>query len=298
MTFDELVIVTVNGISFGFLLFLVAVGLSLVFGVMGILNLAHGAFFMLGAYLAYEFGGAAALSLPLFILVMIGSGLVTAAIAAVLEAALFRRIYYREHLEILVFAFALIFVAEGAVRLQWGPNPLIMSYPEGFASSVSIFGAPVPEWSLLIIVAGLVILAGLAFLLFRTRIGYVIRAVAEDSHMAGALGLNVGLVFTGVFALGALLAAIGGSLVAPTLALTPQLGLLFLVQAFAVVVVGGLDSIPGSLVAAIILGLANSFLVFTFSGWAPYSFYLGLIVVLLLRPQGILGSRELTKQVG
>jgi len=298
MSSSEFVSAIVNGLAFGFLLFLIAVGLSLVFGVMGILNLAHGAFFMLGAYFAYAFAGADSTPLWLFVPVMLGSGLVTAAIAAVLERVLFSRMYHREHLELLVFMFALIFVGEGLVRLQWGPNPIVMTYPEGFSGSVGVFGARVPQYSFLVIVAGLAVLAALGYVLARTGAGYIIRAVAEDSMMARALGLNVALVWTSVFALGALLAGIGGTLVTPYQALSPQLGLAFLVQAFAVVVVGGLDSIAGTLVAAILLGLTNSFLVVTFSEWAPYSFYLGLIVVLLVRPQGLLGSKDLARQVG
>lgn len=298
MSADEFIVAVVNGVSYGFLLFLIAAGLSLVFGVLGVLNFAHGGFFMVGAFLGYQIGGAAALSPALFILVVVGAGLVTAAIAAVVEVVLFRPMYHRDHLDWLLMTFSLSLLAEGAVREIWGVNPLTVSFPEGWGGAFDVFGATVPQYSFFVIIVGLVILAGLTLLLYRTRLGKVIRAVAEDRWMAQALGINVRLVFTGVFALGLLLAGMAGAMVAPTQALTPQLGIFFLIQAFAVVIVGGLDSVPGALVAAIMLGLLNSFLVVTYDWLAPYSFYLGLIIVLILRPQGLLGSRELLRRVG
>jgi branched-subunit amino acid ABC-type transport system permease component len=294
---EQFVVALVNGISYGFLLFLIAAGLSLVFGVLGVLNFAHGGFFMIGAFLMFEIGGAASLDPIPFIAVVVAAGILTAAIAVVVEVTLFRPMYARDHLDWLLMTFSLALVAEGLVREIWGVNPVTVSFPEGWDGAFEVLGATVPQYSFFVIIIGLVILAGLTFMLFRTRWGQVIRAVAEDRWMAQALGINVSLVFTAVFGLGLVLAGIAGGMVSPTQALTPQLGLFFLIQAFAVVIVGGLDSVPGALLAAILLGLLNSFLVATADWLAPYSFYLGMIVVLILRPQGLLGSRELLRRV-
>jgi branched-subunit amino acid ABC-type transport system permease component len=230
-------------------------------------------------------------------LVVLAAAALTAVLAMVIEVGLFRPMYARDHLDWLLMTFSLSLVAEGGVREIWGVNPVTVSFPTGWDGAFEVLGAKVPQYSFFIIIVGLVILAGLSLLLFKTRWGQMIRAVSEDRWMAQALGINVNMVFTTVFGLGLLLAGIAGGMVAPTQALTQQLGLFFLIQAFAVVIVGGLDSVPGALVAAIMLGLLNSFLVVTFDWLAPYSFYLGMIVVLILRPQGLLGSRELLKQV-
>jgi branched-chain amino acid transport system permease protein len=297
LTKNEFIVALFNGVSFGFLLFLVAAGLSLVFGVLGVLNFAHGGFFMIGAFVAYQIGGAAPLSPWAFIWVVIASGLVMAVIASVIEIGLFRRMYKRAPFDFLLMTFALTLVAEGAVREIWGVNPLTMTFPRGWGRGFVIFGATVPQYSVFVIIVGVVILGALTLVLLKTRLGKVIRTVAEDRWMAEALGINVRLVFTGVFALGIFLAGVAGAMVGPSQALTPQLGVVFLVQAFAVVIVGGLDSVPGALVASLLLGLLNSFLVVTFYRFAPYSLYLGIIVVLLVRPQGLMGSRELLRRV-
>ncbi len=297
MTRNEFVVALFNGLSYGFLLFMIAAGLSLVFGVLGVLNFAHGGFFMVGAYIGLEIGGAAALSPVAFIAVVLLTGVVMAVIASVVEVTLFRRMYPRADFDFLLLTFALSLVAEGAMREIWGSTPLAMSFPKGWGRGFDIFGATVPQYSVFVILVGLVILGGLSLLLLRTKLGTIIRAVAEDRWMAEALGINVRLVFTGVFALGIFLAGSAGVMVAPTQAVTAQLGALFLVQAFAVVIVGGLDSVPGALVASLLLGLLQSFLVVTYSRAAPYSLYVGIIVVLLLRPQGLLGSRELLRRV-
>lgn len=298
MSRNEFIVALINGLSYGFLLFMVAAGLSLVFGVLGVLNFAHGGFFMVGAFIGLQIGGPAALSPVVFVLVVIASGLVMAAIGAVIEVVLFRRMYSRAHFDFLLLTFAMSLVAEGAVREIWGATPLAMSAPEGWGRAFVIFGATVPQYSVFVIIVGLLMLGGLSLLLFKTQLGKIIRTVAEDRWMAEALGINVRLVFTGVFALGIFLAGAAGVMVAPQQALTAQLGALFLIQAFAVVIVGGLDSVPGALVAALMLGLLQSFLVVTFNQLAPYSLYIGIIVVLLLRPQGLLGSRELLRRVG
>ncbi|MEZ5409816.1 MAG: branched-chain amino acid ABC transporter permease [Acidimicrobiales bacterium] len=297
MTLQEFVVAVVNGVSYGFLLFLIAAGLSLVFGVLGVLNFAHGGFFMLGAFLAYQIGGAAGLPPWRFLLVVAAAGIVTSIVAMVVEVGLFRPMYARDHLDWLLMTFSLSLVAEGAVREIWGVNPVTVSFPDSVDGAFTVLDAKVPQYSVFIIIVGLAVVVGLSLLLFRTRWGQVIQAVAEDRWMAQALGINVNLVFTAVFGLGLVLAGIAGGMVAPTQALTPQLGAFFLIQAFAVVIVGGLDSVPGALIAAILLGLLNSFLVATLSWLAPYSFYLGLIVVLLVRPQGLLGSKELLRRV-
>lgn len=295
MNSQDILLPLFNGFSQGMLLFLVASGLSLVFGVLGVLNFAHAGFFMLGAYVAFDFAGGKELQPVVFMLVVIGAGFVVAFVGVLVEVLLFRRMYQRDHLDFVLLSFGLLLVIEGAVRERWGPNAHSLPQPAHLGGSFILFDVRMPTYSLFVIVVALIVVSGLAYLLVRTPIGRIINAVAEDRWMADALGINVSLVFTGVLALGVFLAGLGGGMVAPYQAIQPTLAALFVVESFAVVTVGGLDSVPGALVAAVLLGWLNSFLVIHYPTVAEFSLYLGMAAVLLIRPQGLLGRKLVTR---
>ena len=279
-----------NGLSQGVLLFLIAAGLSLIFGVLGIINFAHGGFFMLGAYLGFAVAQGRSLPLLPFIAVVIGVGVVIGIFGMLLEGLLYRRIYAREEHYQLIFTFALLLAMQGLTQQFFGPNPYSLPRPESLASAYFIFGAPLPQYSAFLMVLGIAVMIGLWLFLTRTNLGKLIQAVAADRWMASALGVNVSLVFTVVFGIGIFLAGIGGVLVAPTTAVVPSLGVLFIIQAFAVIVIGGMDNVFGAFLAAILLGLFDSFAVVHVPSLAQFTLYVSMILVLLLRPQGLLGA--------
>jgi branched-chain amino acid transport system permease protein len=291
MSSQDLLLPLFNGLSQGMLLFLVAAGLSLVFGILGVLNFAHAGFFMIGAYVADEIARSHVLAPPFFILVVLTSGVIVTAIGVLCEIFLFKPMYQRNELNFLLLSFGLLLAIEGAVRRRYGNDPHSLPQPKYLDSSITILGARIPDYSIFIIIAGVVVVVVLVLLLARTPYGRIINAVAEDRLMAGVLGINVAVVYTAVFALGIFLAGIGGGLIAPYQAIQPGLGALFVVESFVVVVVGGLDSVPGALLAAVLLGWLNSFLVVYQPTIAEFSLYLGMAVVLLVRPQGLLGRR-------
>jgi branched-chain amino acid transport system permease protein len=279
-----------NGLSQGVLLFLIASGLSLVFGVLGVLNFAHGGFFMIGAYIGYTVAQGQQLSIIPFIGLVVGVGVITALLGVLTEVLLFRRIYPRDEIYQLLFTFALLLTIQGLTQQVWGMLPLSLPPPSEMTSAFFIFGAPLPQYFAFIIAIGFVVLIGLWLFLTRTTFGRLIHAVASDRWMASALGVNVSLVFTLVFGIGIFLAGMGGVLVAPTTAVSPGLAVLYIIQAFAVIVVGGMDNVFGGFIAAILLGIFNSFMVVQAQNLAQFTLYAGMILVLLLRPQGLLGA--------
>ncbi len=279
-----------NGLSQGVLLFLIASGLSLIFGVLGVLNFAHGGFFMLGAYFGFTVAQGRQLPLIPFIALVLGIGAIVAVLGMITEVLLFRRIYNREEIYQLLFTFALLLTIQGLTQQVYGLLPYSLPPPETLTGAFFILGAPLPQYFAFIIVVGLLVLIGLWLFLTRTTLGRLIHAVASDRWMASALGVNVSLVFTVVFGIGIFLAGIGGVLVAPTTAVSPSLAVLFIIQAFAVIVIGGMDNVFGAFLAAILLGLFNSFMVVQAQNLAQFTLYVGMILVLLLRPQGLLGT--------
>ncbi len=279
-----------NGLSQGVLLFLVASGLSLIFGVLGVLNFAHGGYFMIGAYLAFTLAQGQSLGLTPFIAIVVGVGIAVGILGILTEVLLFRRIYGREEIYQLLFTFALLLTIQGVVQQIWGLIPNSMPPPADLTSAFFVLGAPWPQYFAFITAVGVIVLLGLWFFLSRTTFGRLVHAVASDRWMASALGVNVALVYTVVFGIGIFLAGIGGALVAPTTAVSPSLAVIFIIQAFAVIVVGGMDNVFGAFLAAILLGLFNSLMVVHLEVLAQFTLYIGMILVLLLRPQGLLGT--------
>lgn len=279
----------IAGLSYGSTLFLVSAGLTLIFGVTRVVNFAHGSLYMIGAYLAYTittqlpatpfgfFGGV--------LLAALGVAIVGAAI----EIVLLRRIYAAPEIFQLVATFGVVLIVQDLVLQIWGPEELFAPRAPGLRGSVEIVGALVPQYSLFVLVVGPAVFALLWWLLKRTRWGIWIRASSQDREMAGALGLNEPWLFTSVFALGAFLAGLAGALQIPRETVNLQMDLSILVEAFVVVVVGGLGSVTGALWAAFLIGLLHAF----GTWWLPQStlvlIFVVMAAVLIVRPYGLLG---------
>src|SRR5215813_10616810 len=281
-----------SGLSVGMFLFLVSVGMSLIFGVTRIVNLAHGSFYMVGAYLMVTlvqimpdrpFG---------FWVALLVAPLGVAALGGLVETALLRRIYHRDPLMQLIMTFGLILVIGTLVLLVWGPDNKSVSRPEALAGSVRIFGQPFPSYYLLVLGLAPAVAVGLWLIFYRTRWGMLIRAATVDREMLGALGVNVAALYTQVFAFGSWLAGLGGALAAPTIAVALGMDGDVLTTAFVVVVIGGLGSFAGSFISALLVGLLQSFGILIFPAVSIVLLFALMAVVLIVRPWGLLGRPE------
>lgn len=275
-----------NSLDIGLLLFIIAVGLNIVFGVLNIINFAHGALYMLGAYLAFTLINL--VGMPFWAALLLAP-IGVAIIAVLIDRVLLRFIYTRDVADSLLLTFAILLIINESVRMIWGSGIHVVQPPQLLAGSMELLGTSVSTYSLFVIVMGLVLLAGLWYLFNRTRVGRIMRAAALDREMAEALCINTRLVVTGVFAFGAWLAAVGGVVAAPMRALDPGMGDKIIIESFIVVVIGGLGSFPGALLGAIILGL-----IYGFGGrYLPEVNlllpFVGMALVLLFKPNGIMG---------
>ena len=243
-----------NGLQFGLMLFLLATGLTLVFGIMDMINLSHGSLYMGGAFL----GAALAQGGNSFFISLGGAMLGMALIGVLLETTLLRRLYARDHLAQVLATFALILIANETVTMIWGPQALMLNAPESLAGPVELWGFSYPAYRLFIIVAGLLVAGLLYFLIGHTRIGMWVRAGAANREMTEALGINVSRLFTGIFALGAALCAMAGVLLGPLLAVQVGMGESILILAFVVIVIGGIGSIRGALVGSLLVGMVDT----------------------------------------
>ncbi len=269
----------------GLILFLVASGLSLIFGVMGILNFAHGSLYMLGAYLSFSLLGLN------FGVVVVVAALGVAVIGLLLERLFIRHIYRAPLLYQLLLTYAFILVFDDLAKLVWGYDFVSVGVPEMFRRPPVFVGqAPVPAFYLFIIAVGVVVAAGLWLLLTRTRFGKIIRAAADNPTMVAALGVNVALVSMSVFALGSFLTGLGGVLAAPVRSIFPGMGFSILVESFIVVVIGGLGSIGGAFVGALLIGVVRAFGSVAFPALEEGLIFMLMAAVLLLRPRGLLGG--------
>jgi len=293
-----------NGLQFGLMLFLIASGLTLVFGIMDMINLAHGSLYMGGAYL----GAAAAQASGSFVIGLIAAALGMAALGALLEVLLLRKLYRRDPLIQVLATFALILVSNDLVRLIWGPQPLQLDPPTALAGPFELFGLSYPAYRLLIIAVGLALALALYALVGHTRMGMRVRAGAANRSMAEALGVNVRWLFTGLFALGAALAAVAGTLLGPLLAVEVGMGENILILAFVVIVIGGIGSMRGALVGSLLVGCVDTLgrallpsLLRIVSppevaahlgpALASVTIYLLMAAVLFWRPQGLFPAR-------
>ena len=246
---------TLNGIQFGVFLFLIAAGLTLVFGIMNLVNLAHGALYMMGAYVGatiFASTGSFTLAIILSVPAMMLFGVLAEVIAL-------RTLYERDHMDQVLATFGLILFFNELVRIVWGPESQPMPIPEALSGHIEIItGAPYPVFRIVIIGVGLAVAAGLFLLISKTRIGMLIRAGASNRPMAGALGVNIQMLYTLVFGLGAVLAGLSGVMAGPLLAVEPGMGEDMLILSFVVIVIGGIGSIRGALVASVIIGIVET----------------------------------------
>jgi branched-chain amino acid transport system permease protein len=244
-----------NGFQLGVLLFLIAAGLTLVFGVMDFINLAHGVQYMLGAYLAVAFYGV----FDNFFLALVAALLAALAFGLLLEFLVFRHLYARDHLDQVIATFGIILFLNHAVRLVWGPAPLTLPIPELFTGSIRLMdGLLYPVWRLVIIAAGLGV-AGLLYVLVSfTRLGMLVRAGSTNAPMVSALGVNIERLFMFVFGFGTMLAGFAGIMIAPIISVEPGMGTNILILAFVVIVIGGIGSIRGAFIAALLIGLVDT----------------------------------------
>jgi branched-chain amino acid transport system permease protein len=244
-----------NGLQLGVLLFLIAAGLTLVFGVMDFINLAHGVQYMLGAYLAVAFYGIVGNFLAALILALLAA----LAFGLLLEFLVFRHLYARDHLDQVIATFGIILFLNHAVRMIWGAAPLTLPVPDFFTGSVVLkAGLLYPVWRLVIIASGLGVAAGLYALVSSTRIGMLVRAGATNARMVSALGVNIERLFMIVFGFGTMLAGFAGIMIAPVISVEPGMGDNILILAFVVIVIGGIGSIRGAFVAALLIGLVDT----------------------------------------
>lgn len=278
-----------NGLQLGLMLFLMAAGLTLVLGIMDMINLAHGSLYMVGAYLAAAFAqatGSFVLAVPLALAA-------TAAIGALLEMALLRRLYRRDHLSQVLATFAIILIANEAVRIAWGSQPIALNIPAALAGPVQLApGLSYPAWRLLLIAVGVAVAALLYLLVTRTRAGMRVRAGASDREMAQVMGVDVKRLFTVVFAIGAALCALAGALLGPLLAVQVGMGESILILAFVVVVIGGIGSIRGAFVGALLVGIVDTAgRTFLVPALASVAIYVLMAGVLFWKPQGLFPAR-------
>jgi branched-subunit amino acid ABC-type transport system permease component len=274
-----------NGLSYGILLFLLSVGLTLIFGMLDIVNLAHGSFYMLGAYAGLSLIAATGN----FWLALAAAPLAVGLVGALVERTCLRPLYRRPPLDQVLLTFGLIYLFEDLVKWVWGGRIRSIPSPDLFSGSVTLWGATVPSYRLFVIAFGLGMAVLLWLLIERTRLGAIVRAGVYDAEMTAGMGIDIGRVFTGVFAGGAALAGLSGVIAGPIQSAYPPMGASILIPALIVVVVGGLGSLKGSLAGSLIIGQAETFGKAWLPGASMLIIYVVMALVLVFRPQGLFG---------
>jgi branched-chain amino acid transport system permease protein len=278
-----------TGLIVGSLLFLVAAGLTLIFGVLGVVNFAHGSFYMLGAYLAltaYRLSGN-------FAIAVMAAGIGVGLFGFLFERFLMRRVYKADVLMQLLVCYALVLIMDDVVKIVWGAEFLSMGMPETFqAPPFFIAGGVVPVFYVYLIAAAMLIALALWGILTFSRIGKIIRAAAQNPTMTSALGINTSLIYAAVFAFGGVLAGLAGGLAAPVRSMSPGMGFSILIESFIVTVIGGMGSVSGALVGALLIGLIRSFGTIGFPLFVEGLMFLAMVLILILRPNGLLGKES------
>jgi branched-chain amino acid transport system permease protein len=278
------VVQTLNGISFGVLLFLLAAGLSLIYGLMKILNLTHGSFYLLGGYI----GLVVVHKTGSFVLAVLVASCAIAFVGVIMERFFLRRVHLQELPQALL-TFGFLFIFSDLATVIWGSNPQTMPKPAMFGASIQIGPFFYPSYRLFIIGFGLVVAALLWWLQEGTRVGAMVRASVDDEEVARALGINVSLLFTLVFALGAFLAALGGVMGGPIVGVYPGADFEVLLLGFVVVIIGGLGSLKGALAGGLIVGLLDNFGKVFFPEFALFTIFAPMALILAVRPAGLFG---------
>jgi branched-chain amino acid transport system permease protein len=278
----------IHGLAYGMILFLVASGLNIIFGMMGILNLAHASFFMLSAYFCYQF----ILWTGNFWMALVLAPVVTAFFGILVERFLLRKVHALGHLGELILTMGVSLVVLAGVKIFWGTESLPIKIPPLLEGLVKLRGLDYPIYRLFIIGLALVVLVLMALLLYKTRLGKIVRAAVSDPDMVDALGINMRRVFMLVFGVGTWLAGVAGVAIAPILTVFPGLSDQMGMDAFIVVVTGGFGSLAGAFIVSIVFGLLSSYGVQFLSQLAPLLMFIFMAVVLAIRPMGLFGERE------
>jgi branched-chain amino acid transport system permease protein len=278
----------IHGLAYGMILFLVASGLNIIFGMMGILNLAHASFFMLSAYFCYQFVSMTGN----FWIALLFAPVLTAFFGILLERYFLRKVHAFGHMGELILTVGISLVIMAAVKIFWGTENLPLKIPPLLGGLVNLGGMDYPVYRLFIIGLALVVLALMALLLYKTRLGKIVRAAVSDADMVNALGINIPLVFMTVFGIGTWLAGIAGVAIAPILTVFPGLADQMGMDAFMVVVTGGFGSLGGAFIVSIIFGLLSSYGVQFLSQLAALLMFIFMAVVLVIKPMGLFGERE------
>jgi branched-chain amino acid transport system permease protein len=284
-----------NGLASAASLFIIASGLTIVFGVTRIVNFAHGSLYMLGAYVAVTVLAPLldiSRSFPMFALALLIAALATGLMGVAIEIGLLRRVYKAPELLQLLVTFGLVLIVQDLVIRVWGPLEILGPRAPGLRGAVSIFGTPFPEYDLFLIVMGPLVFVGVWLLLNKTRFGVLVRAATQDREMVAALGVNQSLLFTGALFLGGALAGLGGALQIPRAAASPQMDIAVLTDAFVVTVIGGMGSVPGAALAALLIGQLTSFGIVILPKSTLVLVFVLMAAVLIVRPQGLLGRPE------
>jgi branched-chain amino acid transport system permease protein len=298
----EAVIVLLNGVLFASYLFLVSAGLTFIYGVMRILNVAHGSLYGLGAYMGAWLvlrlwpGGAGPLPQAWsYLVLLVGAVLVGVTVGPLLERVFIRRVADRGEVIPLILTFALFLILEDVMKLIWGVDPYLADMPYSRLGSISLAGVSYPVYQCLLPFMALLAAGILWFVVNRTRFGKLVIAVIADREVSAALGVNVPRVYTFAFTLGAVLAALGGAFVAPMSSVVPGISVEVIILAFAVTTIGGLGSVPGAAIGAILVGLLRALAVQRFPEFDLFVVYALMALILLIRPRGLFGGLEMRR---
>ena len=295
----QLLAVLIDGLIYSSWLFIIAVGLTLIYGVMKILNIAHGSLYALGAYSAASLAGywikQGYPPMGSYAVMLVAAILVGLIAGPVIERGLLRFMYGKDEIVLVLVTYAVFLILEDFVKLAWGVDPYFIAQPYGLLGSFDVGDLTYPNYNLVLFGAAVFIGVVLAWVLTRTRQGKMLLAVIHDREMSGAMGINVGRVYFITFTVGAMLGALGGALTAPMISVQPGIGAETIVLAFAVVVIGGLGSLPGAALAALLVGIVRSAAVHYRPELDLFSIYLVMAVVLIMRPKGLFSAQEARK---
>ena len=293
---DQILTVIVDGIIYSSWLFVAAIGLTLIYGVMKIVNLTHGSFYALGAYAAASFTGAwIARGYPpmLSYAVLLGSAvIVTLVFAPLIERGILRFMYAKDEVVILLITYALFLILEDVIKLIWGVDPYFIAEPYALLGSFDVGEMTYPTYNLILVGIAIASGLGLTLLLQGTRVGKLLRTVIHDPEVSRAMGINVDRFYLVTFTFGSMLAAVGGAFTAPTVSVVPGIGVEIVVLAFAVIVIGGMGSLPGAALGAVIVGLVRSAAIHYAPAVELFVIYFVMALVLAFRPRGLFSLAE------
>lgn len=296
---SQLLAVLIDGLNYSSWLFIIAVGLTLIYGVMKILNIAHGSLYALGAYSAASLAGAwlnqGHAPMGSYFILPASAVLVGLLAGPLIERGLLRFMYGKDEIVLVLVTYAVFLILEDFIKLVWGVDPYLLYQPYGLLGSFDVGNLTYPVYNLALLAVAIAVGAVLTWVLARTRQGKMLIAVIHDREMAAAQGINVSLVYFATFTVGAMLGALGGALTAPMISVQPGIGAETIVLAFAVVVIGGLGSLPGAALAAVLVGLVRSAAVHYRPELDLFSIYLVMAIVLVVRPKGLFSAQEARK---